>query len=274
MLQNDHSQKPLSYFWAMKHLDDDIRELLEQKFHQYNHSGFIQDDPVSVPHAFTEKEDIEIAGFLAATIAWGQRPVIIRNAQLLMQWMDYSPSDFIRHAGDADMRHFSSFRHRTFNGDDCIIFIRALQRMYREEGGLEGVFTACWNEHAGDAGRAISGFREMFFSGMEAGRTGKHVADPLKGSSAKRINMFLRWMVRADHAGVDFGIWKGISPAGLCCPLDVHTGRVARKLGILERKTDDWTAVVELTGALKTIDPLDPVRFDFALFGLGMYEGF
>ncbi len=258
----------------MKNADDDIRELLDQKAEQYNRPDFIADDPVSVPHAFTEKEDIEIAGFLAATIAWGQRPVIIRNAQLLMQWMDHSPSDFIRHAGDADMQHFRNFRHRTFNGDDCIIFFKALQRLYREEGGLEGAFTARWNEHVGDAGLAISGFRDMFFDGLEAGRTGKHVADPLKGSSAKRINMFLRWMVRSDHCGVDFGLWKGISPATLCCPLDVHTGRVARKLGLLNRKTNDWTAVTELTTVLKSLDPLDPVRYDFALFGLGMYENF
>lgn len=258
----------------MKQWGDDIRGLLDHKAEQYNRPDFIRDDPVSVPHLFTAKEDIEIAGFLTATISWGQRPVIIRNAQLMMQWMDYSPSDFIRQACDADLQHFRKFSHRTFNGDDCIIFLKALQRLYREEGGLEGAFTKRWDEYGGDAGRAISGFRKMFFHGRDPERTGKHVADPLKGSSAKRINMFLRWMVRSDHCGVDFGLWKGISPATLCCPLDVHTGRVARKLGMLDRKANDWKAVTELTAALKSLDPHDPVRYDFALFGLGMYEGF
>lgn len=258
----------------MKNADDDIRELLDQKAEQYNRPDFIADDPVSVPHAFSKKEDIEIAGFLAAIIAWGQRTVIIRNAMRLMEYMDHCPHDFLLDAGPHDLEVFKSFKHRTFNGDDCRYFISALGSIYRKRGGLESVFEHAWNSSGGDMGKTIHTFRQVFFEAAPPGRTSKHIADPLKGSSAKRINMFLRWMVRDDDKGVDFGLWKGIRPAALCCPLDVHTGNVARKLGMISRNANDWRSVLQLTGALREMDPLDPVKYDFALFGLGMYENF
>lgn len=251
-----------------------IADLLNIKAEYYNKHWFIEEDPISVPHLFSGKEDREIAGFLAATIAWGQRPVIIRNAKLLMKWMDDQPYDFIMNAGKDDLSHFMNFKHRTFNGIDCIYFIRALQSIYRDKGGLEAVFGKHWNNSGGDAGIAISDFRDTFFSFEKPGRTSKHVSQPSNGSSAKRLNMYLRWMVRKDDSGVDFGLWNSIPQSELCCPLDVHTGNVARKLGILRRKANDWKAVMELSDYLKALDPTDPVKYDFALFGLGMYEKF
>ncbi|MDT8392986.1 MAG: TIGR02757 family protein [Bacteroidales bacterium] len=251
-----------------------IADLLNTKAAWYNKYWFIEDDPICIPHRFSLKEDREIAGFLAATIAWGQRPVIIRNATLLMQWMDFRPYDFIMNAGADEISYFDRFKHRTFNGEDCIYFIRELQRLYREEGGLEKIFTSGFNLNGGDAGLAISSFRNHFFSSRAPGRTHKHVSDPASGSAAKRINMFLRWMVRKDTNGVDFGLWDGIAPSQLCCPLDVHTASVARQLGILRRNANDWRSVMELTTYLRTLDPADPVKYDFALFGLGMYENF
>jgi uncharacterized protein (TIGR02757 family) len=251
-----------------------IVDLLNIKAGYYNRHWFIDEDPVSIPHRFSSKEDREIAGFLAATIAWGQRPVIIRNAELLLEWMDNSPHDFIMNASPVETRHFLQFRHRTFNGHDCRYFIGALQALYLERGGLEEVFTRHWKSFKGDAALAISAFRSEFFSFKDPGRTAKHVSNPASGSSAKRINLFLRWMVRKDENGVDFGIWKGIPMSELCCPLDVHTGDVARMLGILKRKANDWKAVEELTAYLQQLDPADPVKYDYALFGLGLYEKF
>ena len=251
---------------------EEIKDLLNEKSEQYNQPDFIHDDPISIPHMFSGREDMEISGFLSATIAWGQRPVIIRNAITLVKWMDYSPYEFIMNSTAADIEHFKGFKHRTFNGDDCVYFIRSLQNIYKHHGGLENVFTQAYLNNAEDIGSAIHAFRDVFFSHAPPGRTKKHVADPLNGSSAKRINMFLRWMVRNDDHGVDFGLWNDISPASLCCPLDVHTGNVARGLGIIKRNANDWKAVVELTNFLKTLDPRDPAKYDFALFGLGMYE--
>jgi uncharacterized protein (TIGR02757 family) len=251
-----------------------ISDLLNAKAEYYNKRWFIEEDPISIPHRFTRKEDREISGFLVATIAWGQRPVIIRNASLLMQWMDYSPYDFIMNASPEEVTHFKNFRHRTFNGIDCQYFMSALQTLYRDKGGMEKVFTHHWNRSDGNAAEAISAFRKSFFSYKEPGRTAKHVSDPVSGSSAKRINMFLRWMVRRDNKGVDFGIWSGIPMSQLYIPLDVHTGKVARTLGILKRKANDWTSVDELTQYLRVLDPLDPVKYDYALFGLGLYENF
>lgn len=253
---------------------DSVADLLNAKAEYYNNPWFIGDDPVSIPHMFTARQDREISGFLAATIAWGQRPVIIRNAGLLMKWMDYRPYDFIMNAGEQELAYFENFRHRTFNGQDCRYFLAALRYIYKDMGGLEAVFTAHWNANPGDAGAAISAFRRSFFAFREPGRTKKHVSDPAAGSSAKRLNMFLRWMVRQDENGVDLGIWKGIPASELHCPLDVHSGRIARLLGILKRKSNDWKAVQELTDSLKSLDPGDPVKYDYALFGLGMYEDF
>ena len=241
---------------------------LEERYNLYNSPAFIESDPVSVPHRYTRKQDIEIAGFLAATIAWGNRTSIIRNALRLMQMMDDAPYDFIRNAHPADFRPLLSFVHRTFNGDDCLFFITSLQRIYRDFNSLEPLF----DFKNGGAEQAISHFRMAFLTPEHLSRTEKHIADPISGSAAKRINMFLRWMVRRDDRGVDFGIWKTIDPSRLICPLDVHSGRVARKMGLLDRKQNDWRAATELTEALRSFDPADPVKYDFALFGAGILE--
>lgn len=253
---------------------DGLRKFLEEKSHQYNSPAFIETDPISIPHIFSRKEDIEIAGFLTATISWGQRPTILRNARMLVQWMDEAPYEFIQDVAAHDLERFHAFVHRTFNGTDCVYFIQALQHIYRNHGGLENVFRTGLEKSGGELGAAIWYFRDVFFSISHPSRTRKHVADPLAGSSAKRICMFLRWMVRKDHAGVDFGIWKSIPASVLCAPLDLHSGNTARKLGLLTRNQDDWKAVTELTGHLRTFDPEDPVKYDYALYGLGVFEKF
>lgn len=255
---------------AMKELDDDnnIKDLLEEALLRYNQPGFIPDDPVSVPHRFKGKENIEIAGFFAATLAWGNRKTIIRNTMTLMKWMDDDPHAFITGFTDQDLKPFSGFVHRTFNGDDCLYFLHALRYLYTEKGGLEGAFTGDFPFI--DIKTAIGRFRNSFFSLPHLPRTQKHVANPLKNSSAKRINMFLRWMVRTNEGGVDFGLWNRMPLAQLMCPLDVHSGAVARKLGLLDRKQNDWKAVEELTASLRRFDAADPVKYDLALFGLGV----
>ena len=253
---------------------NELKEFLEEKYDQYNRLSFIETDPVSIPHQFTKKEDIEIAGFLSATIAWGQRPTIIRNAQRLMQRMDMSPHQFIMNAREKDLAPFKDFVHRTFNGTDCIYFIRALAHIYKAHGGLENVFSSTVQRTDEDLKNAIIHFRETFFSIPHPARTTKHISNPGDNSSAKRINMYLRWMVRSDKRKVDFGLWKKIKPSQLSCPLDVHSGNVARKLKLLKRTQNDWKAVDELTRNLKKMDPADPVKYDFALFGLGVFEGF
>lgn len=241
---------------------------LEERHNRYNNTTFIASDPVSVPHRYSLKQDIEIAGFLAATIAWGNRKSILGNAVKLMLLMDDAPYDFIRNAQPADFKPLLTFVHRTFNGDDCLFFITSLQQLYRESDSLEHLFD--FNE--GGAKHAICSFRRDFLTPEHLARTEKHIADPEAGSAAKRINMFLRWMVRRDEKGVDFGIWRTIDPALLICPLDVHSGRVARKLGLLQRRQNDWRAATELSEALRSFDPEDPVKYDFALFGAGMFE--
>ncbi len=248
----------------------EIKDLLELKHQQFNHSDFIETDPISIPHLFSKKEDIEIAGFFAATIAWGQRITILRNARLLIQYMEDEPYDFILNAGKTDLTRFKKFVHRTFNGEDAIYFIKALQKIYLSHGGLEIVMS----KYPEELGRSISYFRKIFLETGKTTRTHKHIADPLKNSSAKRICMYLRWMVRKDHAGVDFGIWKKIKPAQLYTPLDLHSGATARTLGLLNRKQDDWKSVTELTHQLRKFDPQDPVKYDFALYGLGVFEKF
>lgn len=253
---------------------EELKDFLEEKYDQYDRLTFIEADPISIPHQFTKKEDIEIAGFLAATIAWGQRPTIIRNAQQLMRWMDMSPHDFIMHAREKDLGPFKSFVHRTFNGTDCVYFIRALAHIYKNHGGLENVFSRIVIPGDEDLKGAIIHFRETFFELPHPLRTLKHVSNPGDNSAAKRINMYLRWMVRRDKRNVDFGLWTRITAAQLSCPLDVHSGNVARKLKLLKRAQNDWKAVDELTRKLKKFDPADPVKYDFALFGLGVFEGF
>jgi uncharacterized protein (TIGR02757 family) len=249
----------------------ELKEFLDEKVLLYNGPSFIELDPVSIPHLFIKKEDIEIAGFFAASIAWGQRPTILRNAKKLMQWMDNAPHDFILNFKEEDLKPFKSFVHRTFNGTDCIYFLKALQNIYRQHRGLSHLFTI--SSTTGDDGikNAIVFCRNKFFELPHMKRTEKHFSNPGDGSACKRINMYLRWMVRKDKAGVDFGIWK-ISPSLLVCPLDVHSGRIARKLGLLKRKQNDWKAALELTENLRKLDASDPVKYDLALFGLGVFE--
>jgi uncharacterized protein (TIGR02757 family) len=246
-----------------------IKEFLDFKHDLYNNASFIEEDPIAIPHLFSRKEDIEIAGFLAATIAWGQRKTILRSAHKLLHYMDSCPFEFIMDAGKNDLDRFRDFTHRTFNGTDCIFFIQSLENIYRNQGGLENAFST-----STEIKSCIINFRNIFFSIPYPGRTMKHVADPSAGASAKRINMFLRWMVRRDSRGVDFGIWNSLQPSQLYCPLDVHTGNVARKLGLITRKQNDWKALEELMAYLREFDPDDPVKYDFALFGLGIYEKF
>jgi len=249
-----------------------MKEFLDSRCLQFNTPDFIRDDPVSIPHLFTMAGDIEISGFLTAIISWGQRKTIIRNSKQILKLMDYAPLEFILNATQKDMKDLSLFKHRTFNGEDLIYFIHALQTIYRDYQGLESIFTTGINQTG--VKHAISNFKKLFFSLDHPERTTKHIADPLKGSAAKRINMFLRWMVRNDGNGVDFGLWKGISPSRLFCPLDIHSGRIARKFGLLDRKQNDWKAVEELTARLRVFDPGDPVRYDYALFGMGIHERF
>lgn len=247
----------------------EIRSFLEHHYRLANCPDFIPLDPVSVPHRFTGKDDREVSGFLTATISWGQRKSILQNAAILMELMEWEPGSFIRSASPKELKRFDRFVHRTFNAADARVFMRSLRNIYVDHGGIEFVF-AEGLKRFGDMGGAVHHFRTVFFEKNRVARTLKHVSDPYKGSSCKRINMFLRWMVRRDGNGVDLGIWKSVSPAMLMCPLDVHSGRVARALGLLQRKQDDWKAVEELTSALREFDPADPVRFDFALFGAGV----
>lgn len=249
----------------------DLKEFLNEKADQYNSPSFIDSDPVLIPHQFQKKEDIEISGFLAATIAWGQRPTIIKNAQRLVEWMDHAPHDFILHHQPEDRIKFKSFAHRTFNYDDLLYFLASLQNIYTRHGGLENVFLPLAGEN--NMKHAIARFRGIFFELDHLHRTRKHVSDPFSNSACKRLNMYLRWMIRSDNRKVDFGIWKHTPAALLSCPLDVHTGNVARKLGLLSRKQNDWKAVEELDANLRKFDPVDPVKYDFALFGLGIFEG-
>jgi uncharacterized protein (TIGR02757 family) len=248
-----------------------VKELLDYKAAAYNDTSFIENDPVSIPHLFSLKEDIEISGFLAASISWGQRSSILNSAGRLMEKMDHSPFEFVVSADEKDFKVFDDFVHRTFNGADCRYFIISLKNIYLNHGGLESIFTS-----GVETGMkpAIGAFRDIFFSLPHESRTEKHVANPFQGSAAKRINMFLRWMVRKDDRGVDFGIWNNINPSRLYCPLDVHTGNVARKLGLISRKQNDWKALEELMVHLRDFDPEDPVKYDFALFGMGIFEKF
>lgn len=250
----------------------DLKEFLDSKVTQYNNTKFIESDPIQVPHQFTKKEDIEIAAFFTAIIAWGNRKSIIKNAKQMMQLLDNSPYDFVMHHQETDLEQLLPFVHRTFNGNDFIQFIKSLKHIYETHHGLESVFSK--HAETNSLQQSIHEFKIAFFEIDHLPRTQKHLSDPLKNSAAKRINMFLRWMVRKDNAGVDFGIWQSLSPAQLSCPLDVHSGNVARKLGLLTRKQNDAKALLELDTALRKLDTQDPVKYDFALFGLGVFEGF
>lgn len=250
--------------------ESELREFLDQKADLYNNPNFIETDPIQIPHQFSSKKDIEISGFLTATIAWGNRKMIINNANKMMDIMGNSPYDFVMNY-DKSNPQIDVFVHRTFNGIDLNYFLLALRHIYEKHGDLEQVFIP---QPQQDLQAKISDFKRIFFEINHPIRTQKHVSDPMKGSAAKRINMFLRWMVRNDNKGVDFGIWSHISPAQLSCPLDVHSGNVARKLGLLTRKQNDAKALKELDANLLKFDPGDPVKYDFALFGLGVFEKF
>lgn len=248
----------------------DVKAFLDEKYEYFNRPDFIESDPISIPHRYARKEDREIAGFLAATISWGNRKSILNNALKLMKLMDDQPYLFIMDSNDRDMSNFRNYVHRTFNESDVLFFIESLRNIYQNYGGLESAFADALKGGETDVFTAIMHFREAFLSVPHLPRSEKHVANPAKGSTAKRINMFLRWMVRKDDRGVDFGIWNRILPSLLCCPLDVHSGRTARSLGILTRMQNDWQAVIELTKVLKSYDHEDPIKYDFALFGIGV----
>lgn len=250
----------------------ELQEFLDFKVEQYNTAEFIETDPVQIPHLFSRKEDIETAGFLTATISWGNRKSILKNANSLMDLLDHAPYDFVMQHSAADLERLQQFVHRTFNGRDLIYFIRAFRHIYSEYNGPEHIFSNYSNDNGLQT--AIHEFKKIFFELPHEIRTEKHVSDPMKNSAAKRINMFLRWMVRNDNNGVDLGIWNSISPAQLSCPLDVHSGNVARKLGLLKRKQNDAKALAELDKHLRKMDPVDPVKYDFALFGLGVFENY
>lgn len=250
----------------------ELREFLNQKVVQYNKPAFITSDPIQIPKQFSEKKDIEIAAFFAATIAWGNRAGIIKNAQNLMDRMGNAPYDFVMNASKSDLKSINGFVHRTFNDIDTHFFMCSLRNIYSKYDSLETLFMPLKNEM--NLHQSISRFREVFFEIPYPQRTSKHVANPQKGSAAKRIHMFLRWMVRQDSNGVDFGIWRHIAPSKLSCPLDVHSGNVARKLGLIDRKQNDLKALMELDENLRKLDATDPVKYDFALFGLGVFEKF
>jgi len=250
----------------------ELKDFLDEKVILYNNPKFLESDPIQIPHQYTLKEDIEISGFLTATIAWGNRKMIISNARKLMELMGNSPYDFVMNHKDHNLEPLESFVHRTFNGQDCITFIKGLQNIYIKHGGLEISFTK--NLETLSMQQCIADFKQLFFEISHQHRTTKHISDPTTGSAAKRLNMYLRWMVRKDNKGVDFGIWDSVPSSELSCPLDIHSGNVARKLGILTRKQNDAKALLELDTELRKMDPNDPVKYDFALFGLGVFEGF
>ena len=258
-------------------MQKNFKEFLDSKVDQYNQPFFIKNDPISIPHLFTKKQDIEIAGFFAAVFSWGNRTTIINKSHELLQRMDKAPQQFILHCTNADLKKLKGFKHRTFNDDDLFYFIDFFQRHYKKYDSLENAFfplppLLLERGIGGEVESGLNHFKKYFFKADHLKRTEKHVSSPLQKSTCKRLVMFLRWMVRTDKKGVDFGIWKNIKPSQLICPLDVHVARVARKIGILKRKQNDWQAAVELTEALRKLDKHDPVKYDFALFNLGIIE--
>lgn len=246
-----------------------LKKFLDKKVEEYNRPAFIVDDPISIPHLFSKKQDIEIAAFFAAVFAWGNRTTIINKAKELIKRMDNAPYEFCLNAESEQLKKLLDFKHRTFNATDLLYFIEFLQFHYRHNDSLESAFV----RHGETVEQMLTGFNEYFFSLEDVpGRTRKHIASPAKKSNCKRLNMFLRWMVREDNRGVDFGIWKNIKPARLICPVDVHVARVAKRFNLLTRKQIDWQAALELTEYLRTLDAGDPVKYDFALFGIGVSE--
>ena len=252
---------------------DHIYELLERKYAEFSASAFIDDDPISIPHSFSQKQDIEIMGFWTAMLSWGNRKSIINSAKKLTELMDGAPHDFILNHRDKDLKTLLTFKHRTFNATDTLYFIEFFKHYYQKHDSLEDAFYSTLSQKSPTVEDGLIGFHELFFSLEDAPhRTKKHVSTPVRKSTCKRINMYLRWMVRNDKSGVDFGLWKKIKPAQLLCPLDVHVDRVARKLGLITRTQTDWETVLELTENLRSFDPKDPVKYDFALFGIGVLD--
>ena len=256
-------------------IDRELKNFLDERVDYYNRPAFIENDPISIPHDYSTKQDIEITAFWAAVLAWGQRKTIINKCKELFQMMDNAPHDFILNHHDDDLRPFENFKHRTFNGTDTLYFIAFFKWFYTNHDSLEEAFLKKEGSSSNFMAQSLSAFHDFFFS-LEnfPARTRKHVATPARKSACKRLNMFLRWMVRKDDRGVDFGIWNQINTANLICPCDVHVDRIARKLNLIARKQTDWLTALELTENLKQFDPLDPVKYDFALFGLGVEEKF
>lgn len=250
-------------------MNSELRDLLERLSDRYNHPGFIDDDPISVPHRFSDRADREVSGFFAATIAWGNRKSIVRNGHRLMRLMDDAPADFVRHASLRELEGLSSYAHRTFNGGDVRDFVLALRSLETRFGGI-GAFFESRFEATRSLPQTLADFRREFFVCDHAPRCEKHLSSIERGAACKRLCMYLRWMVRRDDRGVDFGLWRRIPASALYLPLDVHTGEVGRALGLLSRRQNDWRAVEEITAALREADADDPVRFDFALFGAGI----
>jgi len=254
---------------------ENFKAFLDKKVEEYNRLDFIKYDPISIPKLFKKKEDIEISAFFAAIFAWGNRTTIIQKSRELMQLMQMSPYAFVLNAGAKELKDLERFKHRTFNTTDLYYFIEFFKAHYSQFNSLETAFSNWMTKSDETTENALNGFYNYFFSLKHVPkRTMKHIASPAKGSTCKRLNMFLRWMVRSDEQGVDFGIWKNISPAQLICPIDVHVARVARRFKLLARKQTDWAAAVSLTSYLRSLDPQDPVKYDFALFGLGVIEKF
>ncbi len=253
----------------------EIRDFLELKVREYNQPNFIENDPVSIPHQYTRKQDIEITGLWASVLAWGQRVTIINKCNELFKMMDNTPYDFIVNHKESDLKVFETFKHRTFNATDTLYFIEYFKWYYSKHESLEDAFTIGLKENDQTIETGLINFHEQFFSLPDyPSRTKKHIATPARASACKRLNMYLRWMVRKDNCGVDFGIWNKIKPSQLVCPCDLHVDRVGRKLGMISRKQTDWKTAQELTENLRKLDPQDPVKYDFALFGLGVEEKF
>lgn len=250
-----------------------VEELLNEKYVMYCTNSFIDDDPISIPHSYTKLQDIEITAFWSAILSWGNRATIIKKCTSLFEMMDHAPHDFVLHHSDGELKKLLDFKHRTFNATDTLYFVEFFKQYYTKNDSLETAFSSHILSTDENVKNGLVHFYNNFFQLPDSPhRTRKHIASPDKKSACKRINMFLRWMVREDHHGVDFGLWKSISPAQLICPLDVHVDRQARKLGLLERKQNDWRAAEELTNNLKKFDPNDPVKYDYALFGMGVND--
>jgi len=253
----------------------DLKGFLDEKVAYYNCPNFIILDPISIPHSFSKKEDIEIAGFFAAVLAWGQRKTILNKCKELFELMDNDPHQFMLHHLESDLKSFLTFKHRTFNDIDTLYFIHFFSWFYKKHASLEEAFLLGQTGKEDSMYSILTQFQAFFFALEDAPfRTKKHIASPQRKAACKRINMFLRWMVRSDDKGVDFGIWKKISPSQLICPCDLHVDRVGRKLGLITRKQTDWQTAIELTNRLREFDSKDPVKYDFALFGLGVEEKF